>query len=86
MNISQGMKVRVIKDEGTKGMMITADILNRRQVGAEGTVLNYVPGHGGDVWFVQQANGVAAYCYTELSPVMDHSHKWTMEETIEREA
>jgi hypothetical protein len=37
-----------------------------RAVGKIGTVLNYVPGRGGDVWFVQQDNGVAAYCFTEL--------------------
>ena len=47
-------------------MRIARKILERRAVGKIGTVLNYVPGHSGNVWFVQQDNGVAAYCSTEL--------------------
>lgn len=64
--IKQGLKVRVVSDDGTKGMLIAEKHLSIREVGKEGTVLNWVPGHGGDVWFVQQDNGIAAYCYTEL--------------------
>jgi hypothetical protein len=64
--VKQGMKVRVIKDNGTRGMMIADKHLAIREVGKEGTVLDYVAGHGGDVWFIQQDNGIAAYSYTEI--------------------
>lgn len=53
MKIQSGMRVRVIADEGTTGMFIKPDILNRREIGKTGTVVSYVPGHGGDVWFVE---------------------------------
>jgi hypothetical protein len=37
------------------------------KVGVEGTVTGYVPGHGGDAWWVQHDDGsVAAYWYPEL--------------------
>jgi hypothetical protein len=65
-DVCPGLRVKVIRDEGTRGMRIARKILERRAVGKIGTVLNYVPGHSGNVWFVQQDNGVAAYCSTEL--------------------
>ena len=67
--IKEGLKVRVIGDGGTKGMMIAEKHLAIREIGEEGTVLQWGPGHGGDVWYVQQDNGIAAYCYTELQAV-----------------
>lgn len=71
MNVNdfqKGLKVCVVSDHGTAGMLINPQYLDIRQIGKVGTVLNYVPGHGGDVWFVQQDNGVAAYCFDELEP------------------
>ncbi len=73
--IKLGLKVRVISDDGTEGMTIAEKHLLIREVGKEGTVLNYVPGHGGDVWYVQQDNGVAAYCYTELGRAAEITDK-----------
>lgn len=70
MNVNEikiGMQIRVISDEGTKGMLISPEILSRRQVGKTGTIKGYVSGHGGDVWFVEQDDGIAAYCFTELA-------------------
>lgn len=66
--IRQGLKVCVVEDNGTEGMLIKPQHLDIRQVGKVGTILNYVPGHGGDVWFVKQDNGIAAYCFNELEP------------------
>ena len=67
-SIKQGLKVCVVEDNGTEGMLIKPQHLDIRQIGKTGTILNYVPGHGGDVWFVQQDDGVAAYCFNELEP------------------
>lgn len=64
--VKQGMKVRVVRDGGARGMMIVEKHLSIREVGKIGVVLNWVPGHGGDVWYVKQDNGIAAYSYTEL--------------------
>jgi len=68
--IEDGMRVKVTKLESTRGMMIAAQYLAARKKGATGTVQGYVPGHGGDVWWVRHDDGsVAAYCYTELKGV-----------------
>ena len=70
--IKPGLMVKVVCDDGTQGMIINPDILACRKVGKQGIVKSYVPGHGGDVWFVQQDNGIAAYCFTEIEAV-EHS-------------
>lgn len=65
--INIGIKVVVSKLEDEKGMMIKQYLLNNRRLGAKGRVLDYVPGHGGDVWWVKHESGVVApYCFTEL--------------------
>lgn len=61
-----GDRVRVRCLGTTQGMLIGPSYLSIRRAGAEGTVLGYVAGHGGDVWWVQQDDGVAAYTITEL--------------------
>lgn len=66
--IREGLKVKVVSDYGTRGMTIKPEILARRSVGKTGVVKDYVPGHGGDVWFIEQDNGIAAYCFTEIEP------------------
>lgn len=67
--IKKGLKVKVVLDDGTQGMTIKPEILSRRGVGKVGVVQGYVPGHGGDVWFVEHNDGVAAYCFTEIEPL-----------------
>lgn len=72
--VKQGMKVRtteaVNKPGATRGMMISPKHLDVREAGVRGTVMGYVPGHGGDVWWVQHENGVvAAYCFDEFETV-----------------
>lgn len=66
-----GLKVITTKiDPDTRGMMINPRHLTIRREGARGTVLNYVPGHGGDVWFVQHDDceelEIAAYGTWEM--------------------
>jgi len=36
----------------TAGMFVTQDVLDRRKADTEGILWSYVPGHGGDVWWV----------------------------------
>jgi len=69
-DMKAGVRVRVNKKlrKGTKGLLVKQHHLDVRKVGVAGTLKSHVPGHGGDVWFVQHENSevVGAYCYDEL--------------------
>ncbi len=67
-DVKQGLKVKVAKLDTTDGMMIAPHHLSCRSQGVTGTVKGYVPGHGGDVWFVEHddSDDVGAYCFNEL--------------------
>lgn len=69
-SIKLGLRVRITEIEDTNGMMIEQRHLECRDAGVTGTVLCYVPGHGGDVWFVHHDGNdeVGAYYFTELEP------------------
>jgi len=69
-DIKPGLRVMVTALESTKGMTIHSKHLHPRALGVVGTVKSYVPGHGGDVWFVQHDHStyVGAYRFTELTP------------------
>jgi hypothetical protein len=69
--VKQGLKVRTVaKLDTTDGMLIAAHNLDARKPNTEGTVVGYVPGHGGDVWWVQHNDGVmAAYAFNEIQEV-----------------
>jgi len=65
-----GLRVRITKDEGTTGLMIAPKNLEARGVDKIGVVTGYVPGHGGDVWWVRHDDGsVGAYVFTEFEEV-----------------
>lgn len=66
-----GLRVKITKDEDTGGLFINPKYLDNRSVGKTGKVLGYVPGHGGDVWWVEHdgESGVAAYCYNEFEEI-----------------
>lgn len=67
---SQGERVIVRRLGSTEGFLIHPRPMSCRKLGAVGTATSYVPGHGGDVWFVQHDDGtVGAYCYDELAPL-----------------
>lgn len=54
----------------TKGMLIKRQYLDARQPNKVGEVIGYVPGHGGDVWWVSHADGTTgAYMFDEFNPV-----------------
>ena len=73
--IKPKMQVRtntaVDSPNSTRGMMIVAKHLTVRKSGKAGEVLWYVPGHGGDVWFVKHngSDEIGAYCFNELDRV-----------------
>ena len=53
--------------ESTEGMFVVARHLDARKTNILGTIKGYVPGHGGDVYYVEHEPGdVAVYCYTEF--------------------
>lgn len=56
--------VTIDKLESTDGMMIAAKHLNERRPGTPGQLLDYVPGHGGDVWFVEHEGAAVAAVYS----------------------
>lgn len=71
---TRGRKVRTnafFEDDATVGMMIRPDYLANRRASMDGVALDYVPGHGGDVWWVRhdiegQDPIIAAYCTNEF--------------------
>jgi hypothetical protein len=65
-----GLDVRVRALGSTQGMLVAEPLMNKRAVGAEGKLDQYVPGHGGDVWFVKYPDGSGApyTVATELEP------------------
>lgn len=67
-DVKEGLKVRISKLQPTDGMIIAHRHLRCRSKGITGTVKHYVPGHGGDVWFVGHdgSDDIGAYCFTEL--------------------
>lgn len=68
--IELGMKVRTVAVLGaTTGMLIGEEYLAARRPDCEGQLLNYVAGHGGDVWWVRHEHHDAAYVFTEFEPV-----------------
>lgn len=60
------MFVTANKLRSTDGMTIVPEVLARRRAGVVGRFHDIVPGHGGDVWWIEHAGGFAPYCYTEL--------------------
>ena len=65
--IRVGLIVEVKKLGDTKGMFISKKHLDVRAIGVKGTVVGYVPGHGGDIWWVKHDDGtVGAYVFDEF--------------------
>ncbi len=70
-NVKVGLQVKVVKLGDTKGMLIKPQHLDVRQVGITGTITGYVPGHGGDVWWVKhdESDNVGAYVFDEFEAI-----------------
>ena len=55
----------------TDGMFISLNNLNNRKRNCKGKLLSYVPGHGGDVWFIKHSkNDIAAYSINEFAVLL----------------
>lgn len=67
--ITIGMVVETVGElEDTTGYIVPEGSLDQRRPGLWGMVKGFVPGHGGDVWWVEHPDGtVAPYCYTEFT-------------------
>ncbi len=68
--VKSGLRVKTTELGKTTGMMIAAEHLTVRATGVVGVVKNWVPGHGGDVWFMEHegSNDVGAYAFNEFEP------------------
>jgi hypothetical protein len=56
------------KLESTFGMSVPQRNIDSRRPSMAGTIHGYVPGHGGDVYWVRHpgVEAVAPYCFTEF--------------------
>jgi hypothetical protein len=75
-NPAAGMRVKVVELGSTIGMLINEKHLSVRKAGTTGTITRWVPGHGGDVWWVKHDGGwippiIGAYCIDELEELND---------------
>ena len=71
-DVKVGLKVKVICLGDTAGMQVNKKYLDARTVGATGVIGGYVPGHGGDVWWVNQDDGnIGVYVFNEFEIWVD---------------
>lgn len=68
--LEAGTKIRTSSPLGSSaGMLIKQMYLDARKPGVEGTIRNWVAGHGGDVYWVEhdaKPGEIAAYCWSEF--------------------
>ncbi len=68
--VRAGLKVKTTKLGDTMGMFVVQKHLDARKANKEGSVTGYVPGHGGDVWWVRHVDGTTgAYAFDEFEPI-----------------
>lgn len=69
-DVQAGLRIRTNRKgrlRTTQGFLIGPQYLAARRADAPGKVRAMVPGHGGDVWYIEHDDGtVAAYCYDEF--------------------
>jgi len=71
-DIKPGIWVKVHTLGSTRGFLINPKNLGYRREGAVGQVMTWVPGHGGDVWWVQHHDNpdeIAPYGFPEIEQV-----------------
>lgn len=75
--VKPGLYVKITKLNDTKGMMIAPKHLDARKKGARGIIREFVPGHGGDVWFIKHDDDgqIGAYSFDEFEKVKKFSAK-----------
>ncbi|HVJ72077.1 MAG TPA: hypothetical protein VM531_11330 [Sphingomicrobium sp.] len=83
-----GKRVVVTADHGTLGYMVVEKHLRARRLGAVGLVIGAVPGHGGDVVWVQEegtSNDFPAGAYCHLNELEFYSDEALIFATKKRE-
>ena len=69
-DVRKGLRVQIsasLTSDG--GLLVAPTHLRARGPGKIGKVNGYVPGHGGDVWWVEHDDGtIGAYCFNEFEP------------------
>lgn len=74
-SVRNGMNVitaHAFKANATEGMSVHLRHLGARRTSTRGVTDGYVPGHGGEVWWVKHEDGsVGAYSYSELNAAGD---------------
>ena len=69
-DVRVGLRVEVKKLGDTRGMLIKKEHLDIRKVGVKGTIVGYIPGHGGDLWWIRHDDGtVGAYVFDEFEKI-----------------
>jgi len=65
-----GDRAVVVRLGSEAGLLVEESALRSRQMGAIGTVLSWIPGHGGDAWWLRHDDGgVGAYLVNEIGPL-----------------
>ncbi|HBI25646.1 MAG: hypothetical protein UT41_C0001G0234 [Candidatus Wolfebacteria bacterium GW2011_GWC2_39_22] len=65
--VKEGISIKTTALKSTKGMLVKHEYLAARKAGATGIVMGFVPGHGGDVWWIKHEDGsIGAYCFNEF--------------------
>lgn len=64
----RGQVVVTLPRDDTRGFIVAEENMSVRKAGI-GRVLSFVPGHGGDVWFVEHPDrSIGAYSTKEFAP------------------
>lgn len=72
-DVKQGMRIKTNAELGeTAGMMVGKTYIHARKASTPGIVKGFVPGHGGDVWWIEhEAGNIAVYCFDEFEPITE---------------
>ncbi len=79
---AKGTKLVVTRLDSITGMLVRSEYLANRRARETVEMIDFVPGHGGDVWWCRHDNGdVAVYGWWELEYPVDYPDwdKWRAE-------
>lgn len=83
--LDRGTKIVTDKTLGsTAGILVKDEYLANRRPSAKGTILGFVPGHGGDIYWVQHEDeSIAAYGWMEFDYDPDIPTVWERLDTMD---
>ena len=73
------IKARIAPNSRCKHFFVAQKHIDCRKPNATGKFLGWIPGGGGDLWWIQhnETNDVGAYLYKEVTDVAQDSHNET---------